>query len=66
MEGDFPSQLLKIPRYIVIILLTSIELSSDLLNRVYNLICNHCKEIKMLKFYSLILWGKNAKLLDNN
>ena len=72
MEDDVPCELLKIPREIVIILLTSIELSSDLLSRIYNLTRNHCKDIEMLcfgffQFYSLILWKKKkAKLLDNN
>ena len=63
MEDDVPCELLKIPREIVIILLTSIELSSDLLSRIYNLTRNRCKDIEMLcfgffQFYSLILWKK--------
>ena len=71
MEGDVPCKLLKISREIAIILLTSIELSSDFVSRIYNLIRNHCKDIEMLcfgffQFCSMILWKKKAKLLDNN
>ena len=68
MEGDVPCKLLKISREVVIILLTSIELSSDFVSRIYNLIRNHCKDIEMLcfgffQFYSLILWKKKSQTI---
>ena len=53
MEDDVPCELLKIPREIVIILLTSIELSSDLLSRIYNLTRNRCKDIEI---FGLTFW----------